>query len=340
MRRYPADSEVGLPQLGPGLTTLGASPETPFNEGIFTQLRPGGFSRGVFTPDPPWATPRYIATTPEGVDGFGSFDVGGVRITCDPGTIIKKLVGKLPSWMPYKSDVVGALNGLAAGVIQTMMGKVAQGEAAFRTWFMANVAYEVEKRTGISQSLLGVVTPTIFGYVKDVLNECKESVAPSPSFDASKYPHDRSQPDGAACVADAQCYSGACQGGKCVNPLSQFQMTFTQKIQPQPQLVTIGERGLQDLATKATTSVLAAKNQCWDSGGAWFDGGAMCDVNPTTKMLENCRAPYPPTYAGKKYNCVPKGTPGSVLRPTAAGKSSLPLILGAAAVAALVLASR
>jgi chorismate mutase len=56
-------------------------------------------------------------------------------------------------------------------------------------------------------------------------------------------------------------------------------------------------------------TLYAAKRKCMKSGGAWYEGGAACDVNPTTKKLEKCRAPTASDY--KTYTCVPSGTPGS-----------------------------
>jgi hypothetical protein len=56
-------------------------------------------------------------------------------------------------------------------------------------------------------------------------------------------------------------------------------------------------------------TLYAAKRKCMKAGGAWYEGGAACDVNPTTKKLEMCRAPTSKDY--KTYTCVPSGTPGS-----------------------------
>jgi hypothetical protein len=57
-------------------------------------------------------------------------------------------------------------------------------------------------------------------------------------------------------------------------------------------------------------AIVEERKKCAASGGMWFDGGAQCDVNPTTKMLENCRQP-PVGYTKTRYNCVPAGTPGA-----------------------------
>jgi hypothetical protein len=57
-------------------------------------------------------------------------------------------------------------------------------------------------------------------------------------------------------------------------------------------------------------TVAMEQKRCADAGADFFPGGAQCDINPTTKRLENCRMP-PPGYTGKKWTCVPKGTPGA-----------------------------
>lgn len=62
--------------------------------------------------------------------------------------------------------------------------------------------------------------------------------------------------------------------------------------------------------------VSEAGKKCIAAGGAYFPGGAKCDINPTTKKLENCRKP-PAGYTGKLWPCVPRGTPGGVLTPGA-----------------------
>jgi hypothetical protein len=97
LRTYVTDAEVGLPQLGPGLTALGATEETPFNEGIFTQDSQQGLSRGVFMPDPPWAVPRYIASTPEGVSGLGGLGAFGQTPTCGIPQLVDKVISAFPT---------------------------------------------------------------------------------------------------------------------------------------------------------------------------------------------------------------------------------------------------
>lgn len=107
LRRYATDPEVGLPQRGAG---LGSSEASPVTSGIFNIGPAKGFSRGVFTPDPPWATPRYIASQPDGVNGlggccgmgaFGGF--GADASTCDINALVSWVVSKLGNISPFAS---------------------------------------------------------------------------------------------------------------------------------------------------------------------------------------------------------------------------------------------
>lgn len=370
MRRYATDPEVGLPQLGPGLTSLGASPETPFNEGIFTMGPEQGFSRGVFTPDPPWATPRYIASTPDGVSGFGAF---GADPKCGIPELVDKVIAQFPKlkfslsgFAKTSAAALGLPTSFSIGpspeiiepIVYGLVGQAGENLGALADKGSGYIAGQLASRVSgpITQKILATQVPDnlkgaaagIIGKLVDdtlrkqlyrvgeIIRDC--AGVEKPAAAGAPGPGCYCQPDGSVCQDDTWCYSRACQGGKCVNPVAKLKFLIAKKIVPPPpvKLVGMSDRALQKFAAKHLTTVQAAMNKCWDSGGEWYPGGAMCDINPVTKRLENCRAPYPPTYSGKKYNCVPAGTPGGQSRSAAAG-SAIPLILGAAAIAALVL---
>lgn len=65
------------------------------------------------------------------------------------------------------------------------------------------------------------------------------------------------------------------------------------------------------IAEGGVQTVTEERKKCAGAGGEYFPGGAQCDINPTTKRIENCRQP-PAGYPVKdRYTCVPAGTPGA-----------------------------
>lgn len=144
----------------------------------------GAYTHGYYEPKIPWPLPDYVAAEPTGLDGYyglGSFDVPGVgTVTCDPAQVIDKIVGKLPFPLSMASSAVaGYLKSLSAGVFQTMLEKVGQGQTAFTSWFNANLAAGIASATGVSQSLVTGAAGSLFTPLQQALNECRQSVAPT-----------------------------------------------------------------------------------------------------------------------------------------------------------------
>jgi len=173
LRRYVTDAEVGLPQRGAG---LGSSEASPVTQGIFNVGPAKGFSRGVFTPDPPWATPRYIASQPDGVNGLGGCcGLGAFRgfgADADPCGIDKIkniIVSKITSSLPnFEIDLIIKKIVIDKSVVGPMLKSVLGGIQT-----SALTAIDSAANSGISAirtALTTYITPLIASAVKSALD--------------------------------------------------------------------------------------------------------------------------------------------------------------------------
>jgi len=345
LRRY-ADTnpEVGLPQRGPGLGSL----ETPVTEGIFNVGPARGFTRGVFTSNPPYATPRYIAEMPEGIAGMGCCGGGLGEETpavCSSSLLVTWLVKKLSQVSPL-SDVPSfargavlsalqkALIGLGDSALKGLAVAAGQGTTALSNYLTMSIlprlANDLNSALGsvatISPAMLNGIFNGLIGPLVEWAKTCGTPVAAA-----------KTQADLDAAM---KAIKDAMKGGYDQIKTSQAPQTQT--------LQQLDLKASYDVDKyKGLMSVVAAQQQCFQGGGAWYPGGADCEVGPGG-VLQNCGAPYLDTV--KKYNCVPPGTPGSTQQPMSPAtflnlktgaatttKSNMPLILGAAAIAALLL---
>jgi len=404
MRRYPTDAEVGLPQRGPG---LGASMETPVTDGIFNVGPARGFTRGVFTSNPPYATPRYIADMPEGISGMGGC-CGGMgafgEVSCGIDELLDKIIGQfpsvsvsLPAGTAFLAEQVGIPTSFtlspvasiikpivsdALGVGGTLAAPYAKnGANDLADWLAAKIALPISNAivagAGVPQGLKGRAA----GYIKDLVNNklrsqlvgfakeimaclgVEEPVAKTypacKSADSDKKRTGWGWENGQSCKV---MYYNSAEACKMLGLQREGPFEPHQGGNPYPfkayRCVSGGISQQLDVNAsydvdkyKGLMTVVAAQQKCFQGGGAWYPGGANCDVAPGG-ALQNCRAPGPGTFT--KYNCVPPGTPGATQQPMSVAtvlaykpgtpqvvvttkKSNLPLILGAAAVAALLL---
>lgn len=187
------------------------------------------YTYGVFSEGAPYAFPPYYhdphlesSSAYSGFGGFGSYDVPGVgTVTCDPGMFIDKVIKRIPGTgvlVVAKNVLAAQLKKLTADVIKKMMAAVESGKSAFNTWYMSNVAYNLEQASSglVPQSASGTVVDVIFGPIQSALNECRASVSQMQFASGPR-------PIGVDCDTNADCQSGYCgempygQGRACMS---------------------------------------------------------------------------------------------------------------------------
>jgi hypothetical protein len=369
LRRYSTDAEVGLPQLGPGLTALGASPETPVDDGIFNVGPAQGFSRGVFTPDPPWATPRYIAATPDGVSGLGAFGAvsdpcgieaakkwlvtqiyGNLKRNPVTGSLIKIAESNPFASIDVRSTIKLGLDAAGNAAMDKLLKEAELGAPKATAYFAANISPKIAaKISGVVKALstnqvntaLKAAFAAQASNLVSWLKSCAGAPAKSAALDPTKI-YSGPQPCNAIPGYKAQALKPGefgYPGYKCVKKTEASMAILAEVLELQKTAQmdpTKSAEAAEALMRASVTTLSAEKAKCAAAGGEWYPGGADCLVD-SSGTLYNCQAPTASTY--KKYYCVPKGTTGAQAV-TATGevkKTNLPLILGAAAVAALVL---
>lgn len=381
LRRYVTDAEVGLPQKGAG---LGASQETPITQGIFNVGPSRGFSRGVFTPDPPWATPRYIADMRDGVNGLGGcLACGGLGQDADPcgldkvkNIIVSKITGELPtfkvdlkitSFTVDRAMVASALKGVLDSLQPTALNAVSSAAnssiSAVRTaltTYVTPLIVSAAKAALPSQyssyayvlsSLIDNAMKPLYDKIATEIQKCKgitpaeeaAQLAKQATFDPNLI-----GPSAAYCTDNGYQaiplqpgefgYDASTPKYKCGLQSASQQMDVLSQVLSLTQNATMQTTDLSKAAkidASMLTTVAAEQAKCASAGGAWYPGGAECDV-ASNGSLYNCRAPT--SLTTKRYNCVPAGTSGAV---AASGSSMMtPLLLGGAAIVALLLFAR
>jgi len=177
LRTYITDAEVGLPQKVSG---FGDSAETPISSGIFNIGPASIFSRGVFTPDPPWATPRYIASQPDGFNGLGGcLSCGGLGAfgaipTCDANALISWIVDRLGKVPPFSSlpnlevCVLGKCTGI--NVKKEALNAVTKGLTALGDAKLNDIIAYAEKGASALKGYMATnIIPTLVKNIKAAL---------------------------------------------------------------------------------------------------------------------------------------------------------------------------
>lgn len=366
MKTYFTDAEVGLPQRGPGLS--GAAPVTgvaaPTTQGIFNIGPARGFSRGVFTPDPPWATPRYIANMPDGVDGLGGcLACGGLGQDADPcgldkikNIIVSKITSEIPTFtidlelteLEINKSLTGPalkslLDSIQATALNAIDAAAKSGISAVRTalktyvtpLIVSVVKALLDKRCkdddSVCKSQNTVASYTLSGVIDNAMQPLYGKVAAEIRLCMGFNDNEQFLENVKAQVALVQSAIKASGASSAQQDMLAFQANLPSYEVMAP--VNLNKASIFD--TSKFSTLASAQSKCISDGGAWYDGGAECDVDQYGQLY-NCRAPS--AGATKTYTCVPVSTPGAT---TSTGSSNLPLILGAgAAIVALLLLTR